>query len=247
MSFKPDYIPEPQSLERKVFNEFELNILFNNLNWDMLFLRFFNLKKSQQEKINETKKEMDEIGKEIIAEKYLKAKGIYQIFKIKNYTDYIELIENEKVIGRIEFNKTSNHLLSDFLADEDFLGVASVSVFIDEKKFQKLFEERKYRKLYIINSISIMMAESFIEVLHYFVQKNFKNEDENDFSKFPQYIQQTKRYSPGYPSIDIKFNKTLHEVLKANEIGSKITESYMIEPESSVQAIILHNPKAFYI
>ncbi len=248
MNLKPDYIPKPKTLERKIFIDFNLDILFKNLNLDMLFLRFFNLKKSETEKIKNTLTELEELKNEIIENKYIKANGIYKIFRIKNYGGYIDIIEDEKVIGNIEFKKTQKSFsISDFLNDDDFVALASTSIFFNEEVKNKMLEKRDFKKLYIINSISIMLAESFIELLHYFVIRNFKNEDENNFSKFVEYIKTTKRFSPGYPSIDIKFNQTIHNLLKASEIGSRITESYMIEPESSVQAIILHNPKAFYI
>lgn len=46
-----------------------------------------------------------------------------------------------------------------------------------------------------------------------------------------------RRFSPGYGDLDLKYQRYLYDVLRAEDIGIDITESYMLKPDKSVFAI----------
>ena len=227
-------------LNRKKFDSFDLNILFDNIHYDMLYLRFFNLKKTQLEKLKKLEKEISELKKEIIENNYITAKGVYKIFKVLKENNFILILnENEKISDRIETIKNKNGVcIADFLAEVDYIGLISTSVFVNDIVFEK-HTSNDFSKLYIINSLAIMMAEALCEVLHYYLRKDFGIEENNDLKELYKKPKKGLRYSPGYPGLDISVNKNIYELLNAKELGSNITSSYMIEPESSVQAIAI--------
>jgi len=56
-----------------------------------------------------------------------------------------------------------------------------------------------------------------------------------------------KRYSFGYPACpDLGLQVKLFELLDPTEIGVTLTEEYMMEPEASVSALVLHHGDAKY-
>ena len=56
-----------------------------------------------------------------------------------------------------------------------------------------------------------------------------------------------KRYSFGYPACpDLGDQATLFRLLDGNKIGVELTEGFMMDPEASVSALVLHHPQARY-
>ena len=56
-----------------------------------------------------------------------------------------------------------------------------------------------------------------------------------------------KRYSFGYPACpDLGDQVTLFRLLDGNKIGVELTEGFMMDPEASVSALVLHHPQARY-
>lgn len=239
----PDFVPDCNDFNRHIIKDFDLNILFENIDYDLLYLRFFNLKKSQIDKIKEMNNEILKLKDEIIKEKYIKVNAIYQIFKSNSQDNEIILFDKDnREITRIKTNKTAKGLsLSNFILPlktgrKDLVALTVASSFINEENIYRLINKNEFKKLYMINSISIMLSQAMTEVLNDKIKEKLSIINQKSIS-----------YSPGYPSIDISINKDIFDILKANEIGTNITQSFMLEPESSVQSIVLHNPKAFYI
>lgn len=246
-NLKPDYKLKNPNLTRRKFEDYDIEKIFQSINYDMLYLRFFNLKKSQTDKLLKLEEEILNIQKEIIQKKIIIPKGVCKIFKASSYSSFI-LIKNDDgiEIDKIETKKNSKgFFISELVGEDDYIGLTSVSVFLNQDKFEELLSQKDFSKLYIINSLAIMSAEAFTEILHKQVNVDFGIDSSlNLKSVFSN--GSGKRFSPGYPSIDISVNKKIYDLLSAKEIGSSITESFMIEPESSVQSVIIHNPKSEY-
>ncbi|HOJ86157.1 MAG TPA: vitamin B12 dependent-methionine synthase activation domain-containing protein [Elusimicrobiales bacterium] len=246
-NLKPDYKLKNPNLTRRKFEDYDIEKIFEAINYDMLYFRFFNLKKSQKDKLVKLENQISEIKKEIIEQKSIIPKGVSKVFKASSISNFIIIKDDEgNEIERIETKQNSKGIcLADFIGEEDYVGFSSVSVFLNERVFENLLSNKDFSKLYIINSIAVMSAEAFCEILHKQVNVDFGIDNSlNLNSVFSN--GSGKRFSPGYPSIDISANKKIYDLLNAKEIGSSITESFMIEPESSVQSIILHNPKSDY-
>jgi 5-methyltetrahydrofolate--homocysteine methyltransferase len=55
------------------------------------------------------------------------------------------------------------------------------------------------------------------------------------------------RYSFGYPACpDLDLRTKSNELLNFSDIGIELTESYMLMPEQSTDAIVVHHPQAKY-
>ena len=56
-----------------------------------------------------------------------------------------------------------------------------------------------------------------------------------------------KRYSFGYPACPrLDDQRPLFELLGPEELGVQLTEGFMMDPESSVSALVFHHPQATY-
>jgi 5-methyltetrahydrofolate--homocysteine methyltransferase len=56
-----------------------------------------------------------------------------------------------------------------------------------------------------------------------------------------------KRYSFGYPACPaLEGQEALFTALAPEEIGVELTDGFMMEPEASVSALVLHHPEARY-
>ena len=56
-----------------------------------------------------------------------------------------------------------------------------------------------------------------------------------------------KRYSFGYPACpELADQATLFRLLDGRKIGVELTEGFMMDPEASVSALVLHHPQARY-
>ena len=71
-----------------------------------------------------------------------------------------------------------------------------------------------------------------------------------DASTLPEILDQGyrgSRYSFGYPACpDLSQQVQLCELLEPERIGVKLSEEYMLHPEQSTSAIIVHHPEAKY-
>jgi 5-methyltetrahydrofolate--homocysteine methyltransferase len=55
------------------------------------------------------------------------------------------------------------------------------------------------------------------------------------------------RYSFGYPACpNLEDQAKLFELLRPGEIGIELTEEFMLSPEQSTSAIVVHHPEAKY-
>jgi 5-methyltetrahydrofolate--homocysteine methyltransferase len=56
-----------------------------------------------------------------------------------------------------------------------------------------------------------------------------------------------KRYSFGYPACPrLDDQATLFALLEPADIGVQLTEGFMMDPEASVSALVVHHPSAVY-
>ncbi|MFP4467314.1 MAG: methionine synthase [Candidatus Goldiibacteriota bacterium] len=79
----------------------------------------------------------------------------------------------------------------------------------------------------IIDAAASETADAGLDELQVFIDKLLAKEGKKT----------TKRFSPGYGDLKIEAQKKIFEVLKLENIGISITETFMLEPEKSVLAL----------
>ena len=115
---------------------------------------------------------------------------------------------------------------------------------------ERLKAEGQLLNSHILQALALESAEAFAEVLHQQIRQMWGFGDPSGMS--PQELFRTsyqgRRYSFGYPACPrLEDQEQLFRLLDVTAtIRVELTEGYMMDPESSVSALVLHHPDAKY-
>lgn len=114
---------------------------------------------------------------------------------------------------------------------------------------EKLRKENAYQDYLYLHGFGVESAEGLAEFWHKRVRQElgFGSEDDPTMKKIFQQGYRGSRYSLGYPACpNLEDRVKLWELLKPEAIGLQLTENFMLSPEQSTDAIIVHHPQAKY-
>jgi 5-methyltetrahydrofolate--homocysteine methyltransferase len=199
---------------------------------------------------------------DIIRQKSLQASGVVAFYEAVNVIDDVKLTQHEKEVGTFHFlrqqNKKAeglpNFCLADFISPEsgkDSFGMFAVTAGLG---LEKIIAECKakhddYSEI-MAKALADRLAEGFAECLHEKVRKEFwgyapdeKLSDEDLIGEKYEGI----RPAPGYPACpDHTEKKLLFELLQAEKVGIKLTESYAMYPAAAVSGFYFSHPDSKY-
>jgi 5-methyltetrahydrofolate--homocysteine methyltransferase len=146
--------------------------------------------------------------------------------------------------------------ISDFFAPKasgkmDVIGLSLVTIGPKASvETQRLFEGGEYTKYLYVHGLSVETAEAVAELHH----KKMREElgiAENDAPEIRDLFHQKyrgSRYSFGYPACpNLEDQTKLFSLLKPEEnVGVRLTSGFLLEPEQSTSAIVVHHPGAKY-
>ncbi len=149
-----------------------------------------------------------------------------------------------------------NQCLADFIAPKeskvpDYIGMFAVTAGIGIDKHIERFEKAldDYSSI-MLKALSDRLVEAVSEYVHELVRKDLWAYTSNEqFSKeaLIQEAYQGIRPAPGYPTCPEHTVKTaLFEMLKCEQIGMTLTESYAMSPASSIAGFYFAHPNAKY-
>ncbi|MBX9136239.1 MULTISPECIES: methionine synthase [unclassified Clostridium] len=192
-------------------------------------------------------------------------KGVFGIFKANSNGDNIEVYNNDNSVAttfnlfREQMKKSSgNYLcLSDFIAPKetditDYLGGFIVTAGIGTDKYAKDLEAKgDSYNLIMLKLVCDRLAEAFAEKLHEDIRKYYWGyaTDENlNMKEILKASYRGIRPAFGYPSLsDQSQMKKLFDLLDGEKVtGVKLTESYMMDPVSSVCGLYFASEKSRY-
>jgi 5-methyltetrahydrofolate--homocysteine methyltransferase len=146
--------------------------------------------------------------------------------------------------------------ISDFFAPKssgkmDVIGLSLVTIGPKASvETQHLFEGGEYTKYLYLHGLSVETAEALAELHH----KKMREElgiDQEDAPEIRDLFHQKyrgSRYSFGYPACpNLEDQTKLFALLKPEEnVGVRLTSGFLLEPEQSTSAIVVHHPGAKY-
>jgi 5-methyltetrahydrofolate--homocysteine methyltransferase len=113
----------------------------------------------------------------------------------------------------------------------------------------KLFAENKYADYLYLHGLSVETAEALAEYWHKRMREELGIGGEDAATVRELFGQKYRgsRYSFGYPACpNLEDQAKLWTILEPGRIGVSLSEEFMIEPEQSTSAIIVHHPQAKY-
>ena len=132
----------------------------------------------------------------------------------------------------------------------DLLPVQIVTVGSEASAYAaKLFEGGEYTDYLITHGLSVETAEALAEYWHRSVriELGVAGDDASDIRRLFSQGYRGSRYSFGYPACpDLEDQQQIFEMLRPDRIGVTLTEEFMLEPEQSTSAIVIHHPEAKY-
>jgi 5-methyltetrahydrofolate--homocysteine methyltransferase len=100
-----------------------------------------------------------------------------------------------------------------------------------------------------VQALAIETAEAAAEWLHARLRERWGFPDPAEMTMRDRFAARYrgKRFSFGYPACpDLDDQAALWRLLRPEEIGIRLTEGMMMEPEASVSALVIHHPDARY-
>ncbi len=149
-------------------------------------------------------------------------------------------------------HKKPHRALSDYFESNkhDVIAFSVVSSGIKLSEYEaELFKTGKFKEYYLIHGLGVELAEALAEIIHKQVriELNILKNESADLSEVKLRAYQGARYSFGYPACpELELNKALFELLKPEEFGIHLSETFQIVPEQSTSAMIVYHPEALY-
>ncbi len=267
--------PKPSFIGTQVMADYPVSDLISVIDWTPFFQtwelsgRYPNI--LEDDKVGEAARSLHKDAKamleKIVAEKWFKASCAFGFWPANSVGDDIHVYADEnrdkpvQVLHglRQQLSKREgrfNHSISDFVAPresglKDYIGAFAVTAGIGEEVIAERFKRANddYSAI-LVSALADRLAEAFAERLHQNVRKEFwgyapSESLSNDDLILEKY--QGIRPAPGYPAQPDHTEKgTLFNLLQAERIGIKLTESYAMWPGAAVCGLYFSHPQSSY-
>ncbi len=205
-----------------------------------------------------------EVKTKAISEKLLEAKLVYGYFPCQSSGNDLVIYRDDERTERMRFTFPrqpldqrggKNLCLADYFASVESGKVDVVAfdlVTMGRKASEhsaKLFASDNYTDYLLFHGLSVESAEALAEMWHKRIREEFgiAGNDAPELAKLFHQGYQGSRYSFGYPACpNIEDQTKLFELLKPQRVDVDLTEEFMLDPEQSTSAIIVHHPDAKY-
>jgi 5-methyltetrahydrofolate--homocysteine methyltransferase len=115
---------------------------------------------------------------------------------------------------------------------------------------QQLFEAVEYTKYLYLHGLSVETAEALAEFLHKYMREELgmAADDSPRINDLFHQKYRGSRYSFGYPACpNLEDQTKLFQLLEPDRtIGVHLTTGFLLDPEQSTSAIVVHHPAAKY-
>jgi 5-methyltetrahydrofolate--homocysteine methyltransferase len=245
-------------------NTINPELAFDWINHRVLFRQRWGYKKGKQDPQEFLKHEeevvkpiYDDLKDEFLDKKIFDPIVLYGYFPCKANDTVLEIYDDEKqnIIASMDFprqGKEPHRCLADYFKSDEFdvVGLSFVSSGLKITDFEKdIYDKGEFTRYYQVHGLGVELAESLAEVVHKQIRLDLNIVDnEKPTLKDVQMKQyQGCRYSPGYAACpDLALNRTIFDLLKPEEYGIELSETFQIHPEQSTVAIVVPNKEAKY-
>jgi 5-methyltetrahydrofolate--homocysteine methyltransferase len=256
-----DPLPAPD-LEEHVLPALDLSEVWRCLNPHMLYAKHLGLRGSFR-KLKEAGDpklaELERVIERVQSSGWIAARAMYRFFPAdsEGNTLHLQLPGGGEACFTFPRQVAGERLcLSDFVhpraggAPRD-----SVALFITtagegiRARAEELKASGEYLLCHALQALAVETAEAAAEWLHGRMREAWGFPDPPEMTMVDRFQgrYRGKRYSFGYPACpELADQATLFHILDGRKIGVELTEGFMMDPEASVSAVVLHHPQARY-
>jgi 5-methyltetrahydrofolate--homocysteine methyltransferase len=269
-------IPQPPFWGVRVLKpaDFDLREMFQYINETALFKNQWQLKTASQEdygRLVETKYRpvLNKLEEEVIAAGWFEPKVVYGYFGAQGDANDVVVydlpagwkqgdpVPTEALRFTFPRQREGRGLcISDFFLPKsggkmDVLGMSCVTIGATAShETQKLFEGGEYTKYLYLHGLSVETAEALAELSHKRIREELgiAGDDAPHIRDLFHQKYRGSRYSFGYPACpNLEDQTKLFALLHPDEtIGVHLTTGFLLDPEQSTSALIVHHPNAKY-
>ncbi|KRF10809.1 methionine synthase [Paenibacillus sp. Soil787] len=258
----------PQDTDRHIMRDYPISHLMPYVNMQMLLGHHLGLKGKVEQLLSDKDTKAlqlkDTVDSILYAAQHngiIKAHGMYRFFPAQSSGNDVIVYDpqdHSKVLETFTFPRQDKEpylCLSDYLksvesGQMDYVGFLLVTAGHDINDLAKEWRDKgDYLKSHALQATALEMAEGFAERIHHIMRDVWGIADRVDMTmqeRFgAKYVGQ--RFSFGYPACpNLEDQAKLFNLLKPEDIGVELTESFMMEPEASVSAIVFAHKEARY-
>ena len=261
-------IPNPPDLRLHVINDHPLDEIFPYINPQMLYVRHMGYKGRFADDLEsgvpaavDLRESVRKVEDLMLSQPDIKARAIFKFFPANSDWQRIQVYgaEDKKIVEEFYLGRQSQRdglCLADYLLPQstgqtDYLGMFVVSVGSGVRALaEKWMADGQFLNSHILSALALESAEAFAELLHQQMRQMWGFGDKPGTT--PQDLFRTqyhgKRFSFGYPACPrLEDQEQLFRLLDVSaNLDVELTEGYMMDPESSVSALVFHHPDAKY-
>ena len=148
--------------------------------------------------------------------------------------------------------KQPHRALSDFFHSDrhDVIALTCVSAGAKLSDAERLiYDAGNYTEYYQFHGLGVELAEALAEIAHKQIRLdlNIAEGEKPTLADVQMNRYQGSRYSFGYAACpDLELNRPLFNLLKPEEFGIELSETFQIHPEQSTSALVVYHPNATY-
>jgi 5-methyltetrahydrofolate--homocysteine methyltransferase len=260
-------IPKPPFYGLKVRKDFDLREIFKYINETALFKNQWQLKTASQEDYARLVQEkfkgiLRDCEEEVIEKGWYLPQAVYGYFACQSEGNDVIVYEpedNKKEALRFTFprQREGRRLsIADYFQPKssgelDVIALSLVTIGpIASQETQKMFQGGEYTRYLYHHGLSVETAEALAEVVHKLIREELgiAGEDAKRINDLFHQKYRGSRYSFGYPACpNLEDQTKLFQLLKPEEnVSVHLTSGFLLEPEQSTSAIVVHHPDAKY-
>jgi len=169
-------------------------------------------------------------------------------------TEPIEVIK-ERATNVFDFPRQTRvpyRALSDFIhpSRHDVIALTCVSAGAKFSAYEKeLYDSGNFTEYFFVHGLGVELAEALAEIVHKQIRLDLGIAEHEGHSLRDVQMKRYHgcRYSFGYPACPaLEDTKVIFELLKPEEFGITLSETFQIHPEQSTTAIVMHHREALY-
>jgi 5-methyltetrahydrofolate--homocysteine methyltransferase len=258
-------IPAAPYLDRRVRSVPQLAELWSYINPYMLFGRHLGFKGNFEQKLAERDPQALELHHNMeevkhTAAEFLKVRAVWQFFEAERAGNSIHLFTPgaESPLHTFHFGRQAREnglCLSDYILDPDEKSRDHVAMFVVSagegvrERATAAKDAGSFFLSHALQALAIETAEGCAEWLHRRIREDWGFPDSPTMTMKERFTSRYrgKRYSFGYGSCpNLEDQAGLWKLLQPEEIGVRLTEGWMMDPEASVSALVFHHPDCAY-
>ena len=252
----------PPDLEEHVLADLDLEEIWNYVNPHMLYAKHLGLRGSYR-KLKEAGDpklaELEAVVDRVKEAGWIRARAMYRFFEASSEGNSLHVLCGNRPLASFAFPR---QVMGERLCLADFVGARSdggppdsVALLITtagegiRERVEDLKSRGEYLLCHCLQALAVETAEAAAEWLHRVIRERwgFPDPPETTMTDRFQAHYRGKRYSPGYPACpDLADQATIFRLLPGGKIGVDLTEGFMMDPEASVSALVVHHPHARY-